>query len=196
MSNLTQTDEAWQSLDTSGGFVALEKGQQNLLPSEPFPWDSSKEVYLLNGFHGLHCLVRTLFLSVRRKCGLQKQRVIYISIRQFQRNETQRYEFSHILHCLDALRADVTCAADDTPLCLGPQAQEDAARLSQTRRCRDWSQLEDWANENSACFEGLEPSDPRHETIEEWRNCPERSPYRSVVDAYFSKSSAAKRSAR
>lgn len=55
--NLTETDAVWKALNTSRGFVALDSEQQ-ALQSEPFPWDSSKSVYLLNGFHSLHCLVR------------------------------------------------------------------------------------------------------------------------------------------
>ncbi|KAI9743053.1 MAG: hypothetical protein M1818_003348 [Claussenomyces sp. TS43310] len=196
-SNLTRTDAVWEALDTSRGFVALDKGQRNVPLSDPFPWDLSKAVYQLNGFHSLHCLVRVTlvlmtFSTDRTPWGkglTRKQRVIYISIRQLQRNETQRYDFAHVLHCLDSLRADVTCAADDTPLSIGSQAQEDL-KMVQTRRCRDWTQLEDWAAENSACFQGREPGEPGYQTIEEWRHCPERSPYRSVVEDYFSESAS------
>jgi hypothetical protein len=56
--NVTQTDAVWWSLDTSRGFVALDKTQPNLKLSETFPWDESKSIYLANAFHGLHCLVR------------------------------------------------------------------------------------------------------------------------------------------
>jgi hypothetical protein len=111
---------------------------------------------------------------------------MYISFRQHQRNETQRYEFGHILHCLDSLREDVLCAADDTPLSLGPQAQNDEKKTSHTRRCRNFMRLEYWADDNSACFEGLEPGEPGYQTLEEWRRCPARSPYRPIVEDYFS----------
>src|SRR3981189_2176661 len=116
---------------------------------------------------------------------------MYISFRQHQRNETQRYDFGHVLHCLDSLRADVLCAADDTPLSLGPGAQKDEKKMSRTRRCRDFKQLEDWAEENSACFEGLEPGEPGYQTLEEWRHCPASSPYTSVVEKYFAEPTAA-----
>lgn len=116
---------------------------------------------------------------------------MYISFRQHQRNETQRYEFGHILHCLDSLRADVLCAADDTPLSLGPRVPDEGKQMSHTRRCRDFTQLEGWAVEKSACFEGLEPGEDGYRTLEEWRHCPEDSPYRSVVEEYFSEPTAA-----
>lgn len=29
----------------------------NLYATEPFPWDQSKRIYMLEGYHSLHCLV-------------------------------------------------------------------------------------------------------------------------------------------
>ena len=37
------------------GIVALP--QDGLLPSEPFPWDSKKAVYVYHGHHSLHSVV-------------------------------------------------------------------------------------------------------------------------------------------
>jgi hypothetical protein len=55
--NPTATDKMIRAFDPDHGLVALPKGQPNILPSEQFPWDASKEVYVLSGFHSLHSLV-------------------------------------------------------------------------------------------------------------------------------------------
>ena len=61
--NLSVTDSLWSSIDTAKGMVALSKSPA-LHPTETFPWDKSKGVYMLNGYHGLHCLVSTAFKSL------------------------------------------------------------------------------------------------------------------------------------
>lgn len=55
--NQNASDHLIGSFDPDRGFVALPKGQPNMLPSEQFPWDESKEVFVLSGFHSLHSLV-------------------------------------------------------------------------------------------------------------------------------------------
>lgn len=54
--NSQSTDKLFKGFDPDHGLVALPKGQPNVLPSEPFPWDSDKEVYVLSGYHSLHSL--------------------------------------------------------------------------------------------------------------------------------------------
>ncbi len=57
---MTLATKAWEDLSGDPGVVALsdewalEKGLPKALR---FPWDQSKGVYLLQGFHNLHCLV-------------------------------------------------------------------------------------------------------------------------------------------
>jgi len=46
------------SFDPDKGVIALPQGQPNVLPSKAFPWDSTKEVFVLSSFHSLHSLVR------------------------------------------------------------------------------------------------------------------------------------------
>lgn len=52
-----------REFDPDQGIVALPKGQPNVLPSEAFPWDDSKEVYVLSGYHSLHSLVRLILFA-------------------------------------------------------------------------------------------------------------------------------------
>lgn len=60
--NRTISDAAWSSpdLDSEVGLVALTDEyakSKGLLPAQRWPWDHSKGIYILNGFHNLHCLV-------------------------------------------------------------------------------------------------------------------------------------------
>ena len=57
--NLTEMDKSWGELLMDDGLVALSKEwamEQGIPPTTSFPWDNSKGIYLLNGFHGVHCL--------------------------------------------------------------------------------------------------------------------------------------------
>lgn len=64
--NNPQLDELWQFDGTLDyGMVALtdaEADSMSLLPSQQrFPWDSeNKRMYVVNAYHGLHCLVSTI----------------------------------------------------------------------------------------------------------------------------------------
>ena len=53
--------QVWESLDSSSGEISLSKewADAHKLPkSAPFFWDEDREIYLLNGHHSLHCMVR------------------------------------------------------------------------------------------------------------------------------------------
>ena len=55
-----QVFRLWEKADTGPGAVALPDDfvQEKGLPvSQRFVWDDSKGLYLLNGYHSLHCLV-------------------------------------------------------------------------------------------------------------------------------------------
>lgn len=62
--NRTLQDNAWSSdeLSPDAGVVAItdEEARFKGLPGTMrFPWDHSKGIYFVNGFHNLHCLVGT-----------------------------------------------------------------------------------------------------------------------------------------
>ena len=62
--NLTLAAELWDNIDFDSGFVALpyEWTESKDLPrAQAFPWDRSKGLYVLNGYHALHCLVIRTF---------------------------------------------------------------------------------------------------------------------------------------
>jgi hypothetical protein len=59
-SNDTFRDELWQSISIDEGMIALpdEIAVEKGLPlAQRFPWDHGKGVYLLHGYHNLHCVV-------------------------------------------------------------------------------------------------------------------------------------------
>ena len=59
--NQDHADALWDSIDFDAGIVALSDDyakEKNLPIAQRFPWDLTKGIYLLNGHHHLHCLVR------------------------------------------------------------------------------------------------------------------------------------------
>ena len=59
-SDLNATDKAWDLLTIDAGAVALHDtfvAEKGLPVAQRFPWDERKGIYLLNGYHNLHCLV-------------------------------------------------------------------------------------------------------------------------------------------
>lgn len=63
--NRSIADAAWDAWVVDPGIVALphEWVKAKMLPqAQHWPWDKDKGIYLLNGFHNIHCLVRRLLL--------------------------------------------------------------------------------------------------------------------------------------
>lgn len=63
VTNHSLLDERWEAIDINPGVVAIPDDwadEHNLAPTQRFPWDTSKGVYLLTAFHTLHCLVSEL----------------------------------------------------------------------------------------------------------------------------------------
>ena len=59
--NLTLSGELWENINFDKGMVALpnEWTDSKQLPrAQAFPWDHERGLYILNGFHVIHCLVR------------------------------------------------------------------------------------------------------------------------------------------
>ena len=69
------------------------------------------------------------------------------------------------------------CDADDTPRYTGRVNQQASAEhptsgARQTRMCRDWSYLVNWAVEHSACYKAINLSDVDFPPIERYKFCP------------------------
>ena len=68
------------------------------------------------------------------------------------------------------------CDADDTPRYTGRVNQQASAEhptsgVGQTRMCRDWGQLENWAVGHSACYKAINFTD-EFSPIERYKFCP------------------------
>lgn len=163
-SNTTLADDLWHSINIDNGVVALSDSfaaSRNLRTAQRFPWDTTKGIYILHGFHNLHCL-----------------KIIYISLFEFRNNKSQSRSWHHIAHCLDALRRQILCDADDTPRATERRA-EVVSGVGQNRVCRDWGELEQWAQTHTACYK--RPERPDDETgLRRFMHCPPDSGY--VVD--------------
>ncbi|TVY84313.1 Phenylalanine aminomutase (L-beta-phenylalanine forming) [Lachnellula suecica] len=162
--NRTLEDEAWDKLIPETGLVALTDEfvqSKGLLPAQRWPWDDTKGIYLLNGFHNLHCL------HVARHTVLSAYD-----------NRPLTYPLEHVSHCLSVLLEEVMCNADDTPRYTGSlNAEAGKARptsgIGEVRMCKDWSKLEDFAVEHSACFKAINETTPGFPTKERYKFCPD-----------------------
>jgi hypothetical protein len=87
----------------------------------------------------------------------------------------------HLGHCLNVLREDTMCHADDTPRYTGrvhsqANASHPQAGIGQTRKCRDYNKLYEWSIEHSACYADVE--DPNAAPEEYFKKCPDgRKPW-------------------
>ena len=100
---------------------------------------------------------------------------------EFYLHETQSEPFGHIMHCLDSLRQDILCQADDTPRFTGTIPSRSG--VGQNRVCRDWDKLAAWAKRHTACHRHIHFSDT---VLERFQFCPEGSPYgHSVISDEF-----------
>ncbi|TGO26884.1 hypothetical protein BPAE_0051g00190 [Botrytis paeoniae] len=157
-------------LDSELGLVALTDEyakSKGLLPAQRWPWDHLKGTCVLNGFHSLHCLqlVRNLVLGAYDNVPL-------------------KYSLEHVSHCLNVLREEVMCNADDTPrytsrLNSEKGKEHPTSGIGQTRMCNDWEKLRSWAVAYSGCFRAINESIPNFSTIERYKFCPEGMNYSS-----------------
>lgn len=160
-------DAAWEAMVPAHGIIAMDKSwaEQRQLPlSMELPSDHTKQVYILEAYHMLHCLVTSLTylpppslfshpsyypFRLGLICRWGPQTIMRKTFYQLARNETLSYPSKHASHCFDAIRQHVMCVADDTPLYTWGQS---IAGDGQLRKCRNWDKLRDWAGENSACY--------------------------------------------
>lgn len=134
--NFTETDALWDDILPSHGFIAMDRKwakSQHWPDTMHLPSDDSKNVYLLEAYHLIHCVTiirKTFWEAIHR---------------------ADKYTFNppHAGHCIDMMRQYVMCKADNTPLYL---FGDDTAGDEQYRKCNDWNALKDFATDNSACY--------------------------------------------
>ena len=115
------------------------------------------------------------------------QKLLYRTLTDFERYGETTLEMGHLYHCLDTMRQDVMCMADDTIM---PTVHEKhKIGDKQVMQCRNWGKLVDWARAPArhSCFKMVnEYGSPEH-PIEDFAGCPKESPYYPVMKAYFDK---------
>lgn len=136
---MTEADRAWVNMDIDYIVVALDKedAREKGLPlSADFPWDPTHSAYMITTMHSLHCL-----------------KSLHRSNLEYRHGVKQSYPTEHLIHCLDNVRQDLICSADDTPRFIPVDAKDSAhTGIGQWRQCKDFSKLEQWGREHSACF--------------------------------------------
>ncbi|KAF2203995.1 hypothetical protein GQ43DRAFT_365551, partial [Delitschia confertaspora ATCC 74209] len=172
-SNRTISDAAWEAIDTTPNMISLDKEysrKHNLADSVPFPWDQSKGLYVVKAFHQIHCLknIRHAFTA-----ALDPEWKPFPHI-----------PAEHIYHCLDTLRQDIMCQADDTPMPSTPKRH--TIGEGQERKCRDWNALIEWTQnpKRETCFKMISDYRRMH-TLEQFAFCKEGSQYKEVMEEYF-----------
>ena len=105
----------------------------------------------------------------------------------YQKGNPQIIDGHHILHCLDGLRQDLKCKADDTPM--PSRILRHGIGDHQVHMCRNWEKLIAWtqAPERNACYRQLDDYQVVEHSLERHAFCPKDSPYYSVMTAYFNK---------
>lgn len=79
------------------------------------------------------------------------------------------------------------CDADDTPRYTGFQPNQKSG-LGQVRMCRDFSRLEEWADENTACWRHIgDIYEDGFRELDRYRFCPEGSQYKEASETQWLK---------
>ena len=190
--NGTEVERLWyEDIPWESGIMALENSEaehMGLPRSQPFPWDAKhKSLYIVNGHHILHCVVGASFFIPSHHFLLNvPQRNLYISINEYRHHKAQSINFSHILHCLDTIRVETLCNADDTPRYVPLNGKEGLMPgEGQIRMCKDWDQLERWVQGHDSCYRYIEPGNDEISNLERFKYCANDSPYLPVIRKHF-----------
>ncbi|KAH8891091.1 hypothetical protein GQ53DRAFT_823729 [Thozetella sp. PMI_491] len=139
--DIALNEQSWEELNTGHGVVSLtpqEADQFQVAIGHAHPLDPEKVMYSIEGYHLLHCakILRKHYLQVRR-------------------GEETGIPVEHDLHCFDVIRKSIVCEASDQLLVWHGEAL--TLGVNQTRQCRDWSALRDWATAHTACYKDFYP---------------------------------------
>ncbi|ODM19402.1 hypothetical protein SI65_04386 [Aspergillus cristatus] len=129
-------DAIWRDIRPSHGYITMDRDlakQRGWPESMGLPSNPEKGIYILEAYHYLHCLrvIRETFWEAVEK---------------------KPYTLSpgpHVDYCFDTLRQYIQCNADSTPLLTFGIF---TAGNGQLHRCKDWSQLRDYATRHTACI--------------------------------------------
>ncbi|RAH67842.1 uncharacterized protein BO66DRAFT_328255, partial [Aspergillus aculeatinus CBS 121060] len=169
--NQTLADHMWDSLSLDSMVIAptIEWAEEMGLPdSWDFPWDPNRKIYFVKVYHQLHCLK-----NIRR------------AFKQLLSPETDPISFGHVEHCLDTLRQDFMCRADDTPM---PSLQlVNGAGEGQIQQCKNFEKLVSWTKhpDRDACYRRLSDYRPPSRSIDRYAYCAPGSEHFATMTRYF-----------
>lgn len=107
---------------------------------------------------------------------------------EYRKNLPQSLPTTHITHCLDSLRDQIICNADDTPRFTHYRTEKGhLTGNDQRRQCRNWSDFEIWARKHNACYRYGDPTWDERSQYERFMYCPDDSPYLPAVKEFFEK---------
>lgn len=93
----------------------------------------------------------------------------------------------HVWHCLNSIRKDVMCKADDTPT--PSMEQQHVIGKDQVMECKNWDALLAWAGhpDRNGCYRIISDYRRPDHILEQYAFCPPNSPHYPVMKAYFEK---------
>ncbi|KAI9715635.1 MAG: hypothetical protein M1828_000778 [Chrysothrix sp. TS-e1954] len=150
--NETEADDAWSRVELGHGVVAVEKQwaiDRGLPPSREWKPNRDMMVYAVAAYHSIHCvpLVRRVLKKALRG------------------DKVDEWEIPHAHHCLNIIREEIMCTADDT--LLQSRIDDDGKvvpiGLNQTRQCRDWEAIRDWADAGKSQDKSKSKSKPSND---------------------------------
>lgn len=177
--NGTLTDPFWEAIDADVMGVAVTEDfrlKHGLRTSNFFPFDHNKKVYTIKAVHHMHCLKN-----------------LHHTLRDYDEGREPLVMRDHLYHCLDILRQDLMCIADDTLMEVIPPIPGSKRIIhngdGETVQCRSYEKLLEWARapERSACYSQLSDYREVEHSLEHYAHCPDDSPYKQTVDAYFAR---------
>lgn len=92
------------------------------------------------------------------------------------------------MHCIDHMRKDAMCNADDFLLPTPPHRQGNPGPRGQSRVCKNFDALVGWAKERNACYQHITDDEVgfanEHHEIERYLHCKPDSPYYEKMRQY------------
>ncbi|KAF2454429.1 hypothetical protein BDY21DRAFT_103594 [Lineolata rhizophorae] len=168
--NETEHNEFWENINVDAGLVALSDEwvrEHGLQLGQRFPWDDTKGIYVLEGFHSMHCL-----------------KSIHDALTKLKAKRRPIYTWDHIMHCMDSIRKNIMCEASDLPLYSTP-GEDPELGIGEVKQCRSWEALTAWSHEHTACYRLINETDAHMDRLERYKFCPEGSPYIERVREVF-----------
>lgn len=154
--NETEAALAWDSVLPGHGLVAIDPlyaEKHNLPETMKLPGNSARLVYIIEAYHAMHCTVRekrvdTFFVDLPSNTEML-QRILRTHYMALLKGSPWNWSIPHDIHCFDAMRQYIMCNPDDT--LLYTTGNRDAGH-NQKKKCKDWDNLRNWAEERTASY--------------------------------------------